>query len=278
MAEFIKSPNYWAGRSKKITRIVIHWWDDPAKKPSISGVIATFQNPAREASAHYVVSDTRIVQMVKEQDTAWHAGQANPFSIGIEVDPRTPGKTYQTLGALVRDIRKRHGNLPLEPHNKYMATRCPGTIDFKKIEQYASGTTTKKEDEMPSDSEIKKTYGVIRGKAPSASELKHHSGKSTWASLIFGFEGEMNRHRDRDAQTAATLSTVQKDLDKANKAITSLSTRPTKEEMQKALDEAEKRVKDAQAACEVQEEASQRESVESWLTKLIQFVRSIWTK
>lgn len=40
--------------------------------------------PAPQASAHYCVDAEEIVQGVRESDMAWHAGSANPFSIGVE--------------------------------------------------------------------------------------------------------------------------------------------------------------------------------------------------
>jgi hypothetical protein len=125
--------NRWGGRTQPIKEIVIHWWDDPARKPTINGVINHFKNPASQVSAHYVVSGTRIVRLVREQDTAWHIGHANPFTIGIEVDPRGQDSTYKTVAWLVNDIRKRRGNLPLVGHNKYMNTACPGTISISRI-------------------------------------------------------------------------------------------------------------------------------------------------
>nr|WP_072774986.1 N-acetylmuramoyl-L-alanine amidase [Desulfitobacterium chlororespirans] len=34
------------------------------------------QNPASQVSSHYLVlKDGRILQLVKDEDTAWHAGQ-----------------------------------------------------------------------------------------------------------------------------------------------------------------------------------------------------------
>jgi len=54
---------------------------------SYGSAIQEFQNPATQASAHYVVSDLgQITQMVAEHDIAWHAGNwdYNTRSIGIE--------------------------------------------------------------------------------------------------------------------------------------------------------------------------------------------------
>lgn len=135
--EWIPSPNFRPGRAAKIQYIVLHHWDDPAKKPTIEGVLNHFQDPSVQVSAHYVVSGDRIVQMVKETDTAWHAIQANPFTIGIEVDPQVPGNTYSTVGRLVSEIRQRNGDLPLRKHSDFNQTDCPGDLDLGKIDNIA---------------------------------------------------------------------------------------------------------------------------------------------
>lgn len=89
MYRFIKSPNY-NQRNKAIDAIVIHF----TSSGNLEGTIAWFQNPAAKASAHYVIDrDGSIVQMVKDEDRAWHAGKSslygrnnvNDFSIGIEL-------------------------------------------------------------------------------------------------------------------------------------------------------------------------------------------------
>jgi hypothetical protein len=64
-------------------RVVIH-----VTQGSWAGAISHFQNPAAEASAHFVMrsSDGAAAQTVREQDVAWHAGNwdYNTKSIGIE--------------------------------------------------------------------------------------------------------------------------------------------------------------------------------------------------
>ena len=144
--EFIKSPNFTPnsavasnyGLPRTFKAITIHWWGDPAQKPAIAGVISHFRNPQAQVSAHYVVNDSRTVQMVSEGDAAWHAKQANPYTIGIECDPNGGEAMYQRLGELVKDIRNRRGYLPLNRHSIYVQTACPGTIDLTKIDNYAS--------------------------------------------------------------------------------------------------------------------------------------------
>jgi N-acetyl-anhydromuramyl-L-alanine amidase AmpD len=82
--------NYRARTSPRtINRIVIHITDGGA---NINGTVGWFQNPAAKVSAHYVVGqDGEVVQMVRHQDVAWHAGGANGDSIGIEHVANTKG-------------------------------------------------------------------------------------------------------------------------------------------------------------------------------------------
>lgn len=143
--EWIPSPNFKKGRTAAIKYIVIHHWDDPDKKPTVQGVVNHLKDPEVEVAAHYVVSGDRVIQMVDENDTAWHARSANPYTIGIEVDPQVPGDTYRTVGQLVREIRVRHGNLPLRKHSDFVKTSCPGDLDLARIDKEA------KEDAMAKD-------------------------------------------------------------------------------------------------------------------------------
>jgi N-acetyl-anhydromuramyl-L-alanine amidase AmpD len=85
------SVNYRAvSGTRTINRVVIHITDGGAK---IEGPIGWFKNPDQRdpdgnpihVSAHYVIGqDGEVVQMVKHNDIAWHAGSANGDSIGIE--------------------------------------------------------------------------------------------------------------------------------------------------------------------------------------------------
>ena len=69
-------------RSHYIDRLVVH-----VVQGTVSSAINTFQNPANEVSAHYIVGDEgRVVQCVRHEDIAYHAGNwgYNKHSIGIE--------------------------------------------------------------------------------------------------------------------------------------------------------------------------------------------------
>lgn len=119
--------------------IVMHWWGDPATRPTFGGVVSWFNTPSAQVSAHYVVQGGRITQMVREQDRAWHAGNdwANKYGIGIEVNPRLSAADYRTTAELIAEIRSRRGALPLQPHSRYTSTACPGTMDLARLNREA---------------------------------------------------------------------------------------------------------------------------------------------
>jgi N-acetylmuramoyl-L-alanine amidase CwlA len=160
------SPNYTAannsvvyyGVPRSFKHIVLHWWGDPKDKPTLSGTVNYLKTPASQVSAHYVVSEKEIVQLVEEENIAWHAKQANPISIGIEIDPRLTDTTYETVAWLVRDICNRR-KLPIDTntlkgHREFVATACPGILDISRVISLAKAGMDLKID-IPSDVEEK---------------------------------------------------------------------------------------------------------------------------
>ena len=134
------SPNFTKGRTAKISTIIIHWWNDPAKNPTTGGVVNWLCNPASKVSAHYVISGTNreVYHLVDNANTAWHAKQANPFSIGLELDPRCRDEDYDVAAEVIANIWRFYGRLPLAPHKKYVkGTRCPGNYDLARLEREA---------------------------------------------------------------------------------------------------------------------------------------------
>lgn len=126
------SSNYGSRRGGTVRFVVIHDMEG-----TVPGTISVFQNPRRQASAHYLVRarDGQVFQMVPERSNAWHSGHGyfNSNSIGIEHEgfadrPRGGGyytpKMYQASAHLVCAIAKRyrvpvdrrhifgHGNVP----------------------------------------------------------------------------------------------------------------------------------------------------------------------
>src|SRR5438552_1034099 len=108
----VPDSNYSVGREgNAITLIVDHW-----TVVMFEAAIRRFLNPASILSAHYVIGqDGRIVQLVSEADTAYHAGRfdVNLRSIGIEHEagPAMPPSDalYAASAQLHAEIASRHG-------------------------------------------------------------------------------------------------------------------------------------------------------------------------
>lgn len=139
---FRQSPNFtpgaqtkaFYGRPRSIDFGAGHWWDDPARFPSFDGVVATLMNPNRQASAHAVVGDGVVQELVRAGDTSWATGSANPFTVSIETDPQIiykwraggdkakANRIFETLAEYIAD--KGWHNLQWFPHKKWMSTGC----------------------------------------------------------------------------------------------------------------------------------------------------------
>jgi len=72
--QWASSPNYRRGRQgRDIIAIVNH-----ITAGLMPGTLSWLRNPAARASAHYLVTKSGVVyQLVKDEDTAWHAGIVN---------------------------------------------------------------------------------------------------------------------------------------------------------------------------------------------------------
>ncbi|MCQ2279353.1 MAG: N-acetylmuramoyl-L-alanine amidase [Bacteroidales bacterium] len=113
--------NYSSRNGHRVSAITIHY-----TQGTYSGSIAWFQNCSyngvgAQASAHYVLRsvDGQVAQMVRETDKAWHVGNSNSYTIGLEHEAYgdiasyfTPAM-YQSSAQLTRDICERHGISPL---------------------------------------------------------------------------------------------------------------------------------------------------------------------
>lgn len=106
------SCNY-SSRTASVTHVTIH-----TTQGSYAGSISWFQNCSAGVSAHYVIrsSDGQVTQMVREADKAWHVGNSNGYTVGIEHEgyinaPATWYTTamYNASAALTRDILASRG-------------------------------------------------------------------------------------------------------------------------------------------------------------------------
>lgn len=111
------SPNWSSRKGNEITAIILHH----TGKGGLKAAVSWFKSKKSGVSAHYVVDrDGTIIQMVKEENKAWHAGKSvlhtkahvNRFSIGIEiVSTGKDGYTdeqYESVAFLCKVARKKY--------------------------------------------------------------------------------------------------------------------------------------------------------------------------
>ena len=115
------SPNFDA-RKLPVSMIVLHY----TGMPDAEGALARLTSPEAKVSAHYLVKeDGEVIQLVDEENRAWHAGKSywrgitdvNSASVGIEiVNPghefgyrNFPDEQIASVIPLVADIKERHG-------------------------------------------------------------------------------------------------------------------------------------------------------------------------
>lgn len=175
--EWVASPNFTPasqskavyGKPRTLDFGAGHWWGDPNAGYSHQGVINTFLNPARQASAHAVVSAGRVTEMVRQSDIAWATNNANPFTFAIEVDPR-----MHLGGELARQIKetlceyiadKGFHNLQWYPHNHWKATQC-NPLPWGEIMQRAKEIWQEKYAPKPVQPEWKQNLRAISGALP----------------------------------------------------------------------------------------------------------------
>lgn len=106
------SCNY-SSRTASVSHVTVH-----TTQGSYAGSISWFQNCSAGVSAHYVIrsSDGQVTQMVAEANKAWHVGNSNGYTVGIEHEGyvSNPGAWYTTAmynasAALTRDILASRG-------------------------------------------------------------------------------------------------------------------------------------------------------------------------
>jgi N-acetyl-anhydromuramyl-L-alanine amidase AmpD len=137
----VPDTNYDVGRGGESVAFIVEHWTDAR----IDSAIARFMDPRSRVSAHYVIAqDGRILQLVSESDTAFHAGEygANQRSIGIEHEASgimpPSDALYAASARLQADIASRYGfalavATTVVPHRAIVPTQCPGTLDLDRI-------------------------------------------------------------------------------------------------------------------------------------------------
>lgn len=116
--------------------IIHHWWNLPHLAGTIDSTATFFieevmKKPLNErTSAHYLVSGDRIIELVDPTQAAFHSGSTagNGRGIGIEIDPRMPGNTMETVAQLCAHLEQRFGSMNHTGHRDWSSTQCPGDV------------------------------------------------------------------------------------------------------------------------------------------------------
>lgn len=145
--EWHPSSHFKPGRVKSIEGIVVHSTEGYGKD-------AVRVLDKRKVSAHYLVMENGgIKQLVKDEDTAWHAGRnANSSYIGVEFAGfgykqgfEFSEEQYQKGGRLISSLIKKHGVLKDKVvSHKWVTENLGGTthvdpgpnFDWEKLWQY----------------------------------------------------------------------------------------------------------------------------------------------
>ena len=197
--------NYSRGRNG-IKFIVIH---DTANTSRGAGAIAHykyFNNTSRQASCHYLVDDSNIVQVVEDSNTSWHCGDnqgygralngcKNSNSIGIEICVNSDGnynKAVENTIELTKNLMNKY-NIPINRvvrHYDVSRKMCPQSMKsnnwyrWVKFKESLNGkvinnnvnnpvNNSNKYHELKSDSIHKMALEVINGKYGNGTDRKN---------------------------------------------------------------------------------------------------------
>ena len=117
---------------EKPAKVVIHQFGTLGVD-TLNSTVNTFSNNSLKnvASAHFVVSGDRIIQMVSLKDRAYHAGEGGNNWIGIETDPAQDAATIASTKKLLAALRDKYGyELPKTLHKNVplAKTNCGASI------------------------------------------------------------------------------------------------------------------------------------------------------
>ena len=122
--------------------VTVHWWGDPKLNPdSAHNNIVNYilgKSRAGTGSVNYVLSNTKITQLVHPDNVAWASQSGNPVTVSIEFSPHLNAEGYKKAGWLIWQLEKRYKKgLKLYPHKYWFATACPGTLDLNRMRREA---------------------------------------------------------------------------------------------------------------------------------------------
>lgn len=143
------STNYTASRSAAVSAVTVH-----TTQGSYAGAISWFQNSSANVSAHYVIrsSDGQVTQMVRNAHTAWHVGNQNSYTLGIEHEGWVNNSSwytdamYSASAALVRNFCSKYSAISCASAYKGAASSginvLATSVKIKGHQHYAGQTHT----------------------------------------------------------------------------------------------------------------------------------------
>ena len=149
--KWIGSPNFRTQNGVEKKFIVMHWMVG-----TLAGTDKVFQSSTRKVATNYGIEGKKIHQYVKDKDYAFGSGTAyaNKYGISIEHEggqmlksgsrKKPTQLTHDTSAQLCAKIAREHnmGQLVVGknmfPHNKFVATQCPGSLDLAYIANKAN--------------------------------------------------------------------------------------------------------------------------------------------
>lgn len=141
--------NYNASRSAAVSAVTLH-----TAQGSYAGTISWFKNSTSNVSAHYVIrsSDGQVTQMVRNAHTAWHVGNQNSYTLGIEHEGYVNNSSWYTTSmynasaALVRSFCSTYSAISCATAYKGAPSSginvLPTSVDIKGHQHFSGQTHT----------------------------------------------------------------------------------------------------------------------------------------
>ena len=180
------TPNYTKGRTNGIRWIIVH-----STRSGIVGnddwgaTINWFANPASQASSHKLIGlDGRKGQFVNDEDTAWHAGWHNPYTLGIEFCHATVDTPFTEAELVsgaeeVRDWREKHRDLPVIGHDNTPQGAACGKSDPGPLfpwDRFMEMVTMSEQELAILKMQIALVKAVVEGRLQDASNILKYVG------------------------------------------------------------------------------------------------------
>lgn len=188
------STNHWGARKDKIKKIIVH---HAAGIKSAEALANLFANPARKASATYVIgNDGEIIRGLDENIVPGTSGgyEADKDAITIEVSNSASGGQWPVSNAalsslikLCADIAKRNGLGKLVKgnnlcwHAMYAATLCPGPYLLSKMDYIA---TEADKINTPVEAGVVTGINTSRGANALIMYTKGKTGTNIWGTEV----------------------------------------------------------------------------------------------